>query len=67
MKILMISICCVCHKEYGKKYVEVENNYPEHLLDDGKLLSHGYCDECFETAIKQINNNTTGSTMMLAR
>lgn len=43
--------CCVCHKYKGKN-----GHWYEKPEEVGELVSHSYCTDCFEDALKEMNN-----------
>lgn len=45
MKCQFISKCCVCQKIIGTKIIEA---------DESEMISHGYCDFCFEEKMREI-------------
>jgi uncharacterized CHY-type Zn-finger protein len=44
----IIVICCVCKKELGRKKVE-------EVVDPKYGVSHGYCEECMNIALAEID------------
>ena len=48
----LISVCCLCQKEYGKK--PLPSDYGKELpakYHKGDLKSHGYCAECVKKVV----------------
>ncbi|MBU0483014.1 MAG: hypothetical protein KKB30_00690 [Proteobacteria bacterium] len=48
----MRTVCCVCDK-----IIKQQTGLAEEKSAD--LLSHGYCQPCFENTIRKITNNRT--------
>lgn len=52
MSYLIKIVCCACGKNMGTKKGGTEPN----------LVSHGYCDDCYESALLEIEKIKGGDT-----
>jgi len=44
----MRMICCVCHKTKGA------NGWVKHFVLQSKMVSHGYCPQCFQVTMEKV-------------
>lgn len=55
MKVMAKTECCVCGKDLGRGF-EIDLNKNEmakrYYQKCGKVVSHGYCTECYETHVQ---------------
>lgn len=47
------TICCVCHKTKSL------NGWLEDFIQQYKSLSHGYCPECFEKTMRELDRKNS--------
>ncbi len=58
----MITACCVCDRiKCGDEWVVSDIN-PSKMTD----ISHGYCPECFEEVMKQLEEYVSGQLLVAA-